>query len=191
MRAIARPDSLPGAGEVPPGSGTAAASSEAEIRFCMVSSRPAYNLSHPHVRLRGSTTILRFFPIGKGTFTQNSHSSALLLPKFSRWLHAALTLCLETLRITGVTDAIHGVRTQLEVAMQVQVSPSQVRDSGKVRMGSLSPTFPAPRAQTAETADKGKVRMGSLSPAFPAVRVAPAGTTDDGKVRMGSLSPAL
>ena len=80
---------------------------------------------------------------------------------------------------------------QLEAAMQVKLSPSPVQDSGKVRMGSLSPRFPAPRAEQVETADKGKVRMGSLSPAFPAVRIASATTADSGKVRMGSLSPAL
>ena len=60
--------------------------------------------------------------------------------------------------------------------MQIKLSPSQVQDSGKVRMGSLSPSFPASRAQTADTADKGKVRMGSLSPTFPAAR-AQAATT--------------
>jgi hypothetical protein len=83
------------------------------------------------------------------------------------------------------------IRTQLEIAMQVKLPASQVQDSGKVRMGSLSPSFPAPRSEKIETSDSGKVRMGSLSPAFPAVRLGPARTADSGKVRMGSLSPAL
>ena len=52
----------------------------------------------------------------------------------------------------------------------VKVTPSETRDSGKVRMGSLSPSFPAVRATPVQTADSGKVRMGSLSPSFPAVR---------------------
>ena len=56
--------------------------------------------------------------------------------------------------------------------MQIKLSPSQVQDSGKVRMGSLSPSFPAARTQAPDTADKGKVRMGSLSPSFPAARSA-------------------
>ncbi len=73
----------------------------------------------------------------------------------------------------------------------VKVTPSETRDSGKVRMGSLSPSFPAVRATPAQTADSGKVRMGSLSPSFPAVRATPAQTADSGKVRMGSLSPSF
>jgi hypothetical protein len=54
--------------------------------------------------------------------------------------------------------------------MQVKLSPFEVQDSGKVRMGTLSPRFTAPRTERAETADSGKVRMGSLSPSFPAPR---------------------
>jgi len=55
--------------------------------------------------------------------------------------------------------------------MQVKLSPSQVQDSGKVRMGNMSPSFPAPRPEKAATADSGKVRMGNMSPSFPAQRV--------------------
>ena len=64
-------------------------------------------------------------------------------------------------------------------------------DSGKVRMGMLSPSFPAPRTEKAETTDSGKVRMGMLSPSFPAPRSEKTETADNGKVRMGNLSPAL
>jgi hypothetical protein len=56
------------------------------------------------------------------------------------------------------------------IAMQVKLSPSQVQDSGKVRMGNLSPSFPAPRSEKAATADNGRVRMGNLSPSFPTPR---------------------
>jgi hypothetical protein len=37
--------------------------------------------------------------------------------------------------------------------------------------------------------DSGKVRMGAVSPAMPPVRIAT--DTDSGKVRMGAVSPAL
>jgi len=73
------------------------------------------------------------------------------------------------------------IRKQLEVAMQVKLSPSQVQDNGKVRMGMLSPSFPAPQTGKTETADSGKVRMGMLSPTFPAVRIAAAATADNSK----------
>ena len=43
----------------------------------------------------------------------------------------------------------------------------------------------------AETRDSGKVRLGNQSPSFPAVKTAPAQTADSGKVRMGSLAPTL
>ena len=54
--------------------------------------------------------------------------------------------------------------------MQVKLSPSQVQDSGKVRLGNMSPNFPASRPATAETTDNGKVRMGNMSPSLPAPR---------------------
>ena len=48
----------------------------------------------------------------------------------------------------------------------VKVPPSEVRDSGKVRLGNVSPALPAARPANAATADNGKVRLGSLSPAL-------------------------
>ena len=45
-------------------------------------------------------------------------------------------------------------------------------------------------SDSGDVSDSGKVRMGSLSPAFPPVR-GPATTSDTGKVRIGSLSPAF
>jgi hypothetical protein len=58
----------------------------------------------------------------------------------------------------------------MELPMHVKQSPSQMQDSGKVRLGNQSPSFPAPRSTAAATADSGKVRMGSLSPSLQAPR---------------------
>jgi hypothetical protein len=44
------------------------------------------------------------------------------------------------------------------------------QDNGKVRMGTLSPSFPPARNTPANTADTGRLRMGTLSPTFPPVR---------------------
>ena len=54
--------------------------------------------------------------------------------------------------------------------MQVKHSPSQVQDSGKVRLGNQSSSLPAARIAPAATSDGGKVRMGSLSPSLQAPR---------------------
>ncbi len=43
----------------------------------------------------------------------------------------------------------------------VKLSPAETRDSGKVRLGNMSPSLPAARPASAETADNGKVRMGN------------------------------
>jgi hypothetical protein len=45
-----------------------------------------------------------------------------------------------------------------------------VSDSGKVKIGNLSPVFPPLRAKPANVGDAGKVRLGNFSPAFPPVR---------------------
>jgi hypothetical protein len=44
------------------------------------------------------------------------------------------------------------------------------QDEGKVRMGTLSPSFPPARHKPGNVADSGRLRMGTLSPTFPAVR---------------------
>jgi hypothetical protein len=45
------------------------------------------------------------------------------------------------------------------------------QDSGRVRIGTVSPTFPPVRGDTpAILADSGQVRMGTVSPTFPPVR---------------------
>ena len=54
----------------------------------------------------------------------------------------------------------------------------------------MSPSFPAAKSSAA-TADSGKVRLGNMSPSFPAVRVGSAQTADNGKVRLGNMRPAL
>jgi hypothetical protein len=40
----------------------------------------------------------------------------------------------------------------------------KIADRARVRLGSMSPAFPAPAPK--KIADKGKVRLGSMSPAF-------------------------
>ena len=70
----------------------------------------------------------------------------------------------------------------------VKLSPAEIRDSGKVRLGNMSPSLPAARPASAETADNGKVRMGNMSPSFPAAQSS-AATADSGKVRLGQHEP--
>ena len=48
----------------------------------------------------------------------------------------------------------------------VKLSPTAVRDSGKVRLGNQSPILPAARPATAAITDNGKVRLGNQSPAL-------------------------
>jgi hypothetical protein len=48
----------------------------------------------------------------------------------------------------------------------VKVSPAEVQDGGKVRLGNMSPSFPPARPASAETADSGKVRLGNMRPTF-------------------------
>ena len=49
-------------------------------------------------------------------------------------------------------------------------TPTVISDSGKLRIGSLSPAFPPARKAGTELKDTAKVRIGSLSPAFAATR---------------------
>jgi hypothetical protein len=44
-------------------------------------------------------------------------------------------------------------------------------DDGKVRMGTLSPSFPPVRDRPANLADAGRLRIGTLSPTFPLSRI--------------------
>ncbi|HXW27896.1 MAG TPA: hypothetical protein VEK55_00925 [Xanthobacteraceae bacterium] len=49
---------------------------------------------------------------------------------------------------------------------------SDVKDSGTVQIGALSPAFPPVRATPPSVRDRRNVEMGALSPAFPPVRTA-------------------
>jgi hypothetical protein len=49
-------------------------------------------------------------------------------------------------------------------------SPSAISDSGRVRIGDVSPAFPPVRAKPANVSDSRKVRIGDVSPAFPPLR---------------------
>jgi hypothetical protein len=48
--------------------------------------------------------------------------------------------------------------------------PTQVEDSGRVRIGAISPSFAPVRAAPASTKDDAKVRLGAISPSFSPVR---------------------
>jgi hypothetical protein len=53
----------------------------------------------------------------------------------------------------------------------VGVTNPATQDSGRVRIGTVSPTFPPVRGDTPATlADSGQVRMGTVSPTFPPAR---------------------
>jgi hypothetical protein len=46
----------------------------------------------------------------------------------------------------------------------------EIEDSGTVRIGNASPSFPPVRPATAKIEDSGAVRIGNASPSFPPVR---------------------
>jgi hypothetical protein len=54
----------------------------------------------------------------------------------------------------------------------VKMPARDIDDRAKVRMGSMSPSFPAIRRAAESFADAGRIEMGSMSPAFPPVRAA-------------------
>ena len=53
----------------------------------------------------------------------------------------------------------------------VGVPDLATQDDGKVRMGTMSPTFPPARSKPASAFDPGRLRIGTMSPTFPPVRV--------------------
>jgi len=55
----------------------------------------------------------------------------------------------------------------------------------------MKTTTVSTRAPAPEIEDSGKVRIGNTSPSFPPVRVAPCSTADNGKVRIGNFSPSF
>ena len=66
--------------------------------------------------------------------------------------------------------------------------PTVISDSGKIRIGSLSPTFPPVRGGPANISDGGNVKMGAYSPAFPPPVRGAAATGDE--ERRGEAEPA-
>jgi len=52
----------------------------------------------------------------------------------------------------------------------VNTEGQATEDHGKVRMGTMSPSFPPVRDKPANLADSGRLRMGTMSPTFPLSR---------------------
>jgi hypothetical protein len=67
-------------------------------------------------------------------------------------------------------------------AAATRLPTQDIDDSHKVRMGSMSPSFPAVQRTAVSFADTGKIRTGSLSPSFPPARATPSDVVDNGKV---------
>jgi hypothetical protein len=56
-------------------------------------------------------------------------------------------------------------------AGEVIKAPGQgIRDSGTVRIGTATPSFPPVRVASATVADREQVRIGTATPMFPPVR---------------------
>jgi len=53
----------------------------------------------------------------------------------------------------------------------VGASNAATEDNGRVRMGTLSPSFPPAHSRPASVADEGQIRVGTVSPTFPPARV--------------------
>jgi hypothetical protein len=56
------------------------------------------------------------------------------------------------------------------ISVSTKESPTVISDSGRIRIGSLSPAFPPTRGGPRNVSDSRKIRIGSLSPAFPTAR---------------------
>lgn len=52
----------------------------------------------------------------------------------------------------------------------VKIPTRTIADDGRVRIGVMTPLFPAVRDEPENVADGGKVRLGVTSPTFPPVR---------------------
>jgi hypothetical protein len=61
-------------------------------------------------------------------------------------------------------------KNEQKVTAKIGSAPADVKDAGKVRLGSESPSFGPIGAAPANTADAGKVRLGSESPSFGPTR---------------------
>jgi len=62
-------------------------------------------------------------------------------------------------------------KNEPKITDKIRSAPADVKDAGKVRLGSESPSFGPIRAAPANTADAGKVRLGSESPSFGPSRI--------------------
>jgi hypothetical protein len=71
----------------------------------------------------------------------------------------------------------------------LKIATPAIADTGTVRMGAMTPAFPAVRPADGTTDTK--VRLGAMTPAFPPVRIVPGESRDSGKVRMGAMTPAF
>jgi hypothetical protein len=65
---------------------------------------------------------------------------------------------------------------ELEAQMKIETGnvtakrpTREIEDSGRVRIGNTSPSFPPARRTPVNVADTGKVRIGNTSPSFPRV----------------------
>lgn len=59
---------------------------------------------------------------------------------------------------------------ELSAEKLVSTPTPAIEDNGKLRIGTLSPSFPPVHAKPAAVADSGRLRMGTLSPTFPPAR---------------------
>jgi hypothetical protein len=91
--------------------------------------------------------------------------------------HAAFTQGHESVPTGNCIDANSGAIKELEAHMKIDIgtltaktAPREIEDSGKVRVGNMSPSFPPVRTTPADVRDLGKVQMGNMSPSFPPVR---------------------
>jgi hypothetical protein len=75
-------------------------------------------------------------------------------------------------------EGLMNIREFFEAVAQPMVivrdAPATVSDSGKVRLGLTSPSFPPVRVTPSRVDDSGKVRLGLTSPSFPPVPAAPS-----------------
>jgi hypothetical protein len=91
--------------------------------------------------------------------------------------HVAFTQDHESVPTSNCIDANSGAIEELEAQMKIYISTltpkratRDIEDSGKVRVGNMSPSFPPVRTPPADAKDPGKVQMGNMSPSFPPVR---------------------
>ena len=60
--------------------------------------------------------------------------------------------------------------THSDLEKVARASNPAIQDTGKLRIGTMSPTFPPVRVAPADLADSGRLQMGTMSPTFPPAR---------------------